>query len=391
MTVNDDARKPEDDQDPTESPSSDVQRPTDESDRAEPGSAATASETESELIDPDGEDPKAPEPGPSGEEATDMGTPAEHESEVVAPPEPSGQGDPDPPPSREGVKRVLIFLNEVAGGRKLLQACRELKEGGAEYFAVVSPQNQPSVGQIVDTDEIRNAAQSRVDVTLSVLAEFGIEAEGAVMDRDSMLAIDDAVRATKPDYVLLSALYETRYGLSRKDLVEWSKARFDARVEHIPVRVDDDAVRWDLVHTLVVATKTVNSRDLLDRLKARAEEKPHRYTFISPASGDVPREEVCRNLAATLAELYRQDVDATGQPMSPEPYSAIVNAIEHYRIDEIVISTLKGQQSQWLQEGLLDQVKDLTDKPVEHIEAEAGSAAATPAPVGAGVGVGGES
>jgi hypothetical protein len=382
----DDAHKPGDDQDPTEAPSSDVQRPTDESDRAEPGSAATASDTESKLIDPDGEDPKAPEPGPSGEEATDIGTPADHESEVVAPPEPSGQGDPDPPPSREGVKRVLIFLNEVAGGRKLLQACRELKEGGAEYFAVVSPQNQPAVGQIVDTEELREAAQSRVDVTLSVLAEFGIEAEGAVMDRDSLLAIDDAVRATQPDYVLVSALYETRYGLTRKDLVEWAKSRFDARVEHVPVRVDDDAVRWDLVHTLVVATRTVNSRDLLERLKARAEEKPHRYTFISPRSGDVPREEVCRNLAATLAELYRQDVDATGQPMSPDPYSAIVNAIEHYRIDDIVISTLKGQQSKWLEEGLIDQVKELTDKPLEHIEADAASAA--PAPVAAGVGSG---
>ena len=28
------------------------------------------------------------------------------------------------------------------------------------------------------------------------------------------------------------------------------------------MRVDDDAVRWDLIHTLVVATKTVNSPDL---------------------------------------------------------------------------------------------------------------------------------
>ena len=72
-----------------------------------------------DAMDPPREDPKSPEPGPSGEERTDIGTPAEHESEVVAAPEPSGLGDPDPPPSREGVKRVLIFMNEVAGGRKL--------------------------------------------------------------------------------------------------------------------------------------------------------------------------------------------------------------------------------------------------------------------------------
>lgn len=342
-------------------------------DRAETDSAATASDLEEGLV----------EDSPS-----DLGTPAEHASEVVAPPEPSGQGDPDPRPSREGVKRVMIFLNEVAGGRKLLQACRGLQEGGAEYFAVVAPQNQPIVGQIVDADELRDAAQSRIDVTLSVLAEFGIEAEGAVMDRDPALALDDAFRATKPDYVLLSALYETRFGLTRKDLVEWAKSNLDARVEHIPVRVDDDAVRWDVVHTLVVATRTVNSPDLLAELKRGAADKPHRYTFISPRSGDVSREEVCRNLAATLAELYRQDVDATGQPMSPDPFHAIQNAIEHYRLDEILISTLKGSQSTWLSEGLIDRVKASTDLPVSHLESGDGAGTTAPPPVGAASGGG---
>jgi hypothetical protein len=224
------------------------------------------------------------------------------------------------------------------------------------------------VGQIVDTEELRDAAQSRVDVTMQVLAEFGIDSEGAVMDHDPALALDDAVRATKPDYVLLSALYETRFGLTRKDLVEWAKDNLDARVEHIPVRVDDDAVRWDLTHTLVVATKTVHSKDLIDRLKQRASSKPHRFTFICPRSGDVPREEVCANLAATLAEMYRDEIDGTGQPMSPDPFHAIQNAIEHYRLDEILISTLSGAKSAWLEEGLIDRVKEITEMPVEHVE-----------------------
>ncbi len=79
----------------------------------------------------------------------------EHASEVVARREVATFGDPDPPPSREGVKRVLVFLNEVAGGRKLLTACRELADGGAEYFGVVAPQNLPIVGQLVDVEERR--------------------------------------------------------------------------------------------------------------------------------------------------------------------------------------------------------------------------------------------
>ncbi len=331
---------------------------------------------------------EATEPDQDAAAITDVGTPSEHASEVVAKREVATFGDPDPPPSREGVKRVLCFLNEVAGGRKLLTACRELADAGADYFGVVAPQNLPIVGQLVDLEERRAAAQSRVDVTQSVLREFGIASEGAVMDPDPPLALDDAVRATKPDYILLSCLYETRFGLTRKDLVEWAKARYP-KVEHIAVRVDDDAVRWDLTHTLVVATQTVNSKDLVDRLAERAKDKPHRYTFICPRSGAISREEVCARLAATLAEMYRNEIDATGQPMSPDPYDAIENAIEHYRIDDILISTLKGEQSKWLQEGLIEKVQAHTDKPVEHIESGTEAAASSgqqPAAVGAGEG-----
>jgi hypothetical protein len=191
------------------------------------------------------------------------------------------------------------------------------------------------------------------------------------------------VRATNPDYVLLSCLYETRYGLTRKDLVEWAKANLDTRVEHIAVRVDDDAVRWDLTHTLVVATQTVNSPDLVKTLKARSKERTHRYTFVSPRSGDVPREKICADLAATLAELYREDIDATGQPQSPEPLRAIENAVENFRLDEILISTLKGSKSKWLEEGLIEKVQGFTDLPVEHVESSAPRATAAKEPAGA--------
>jgi hypothetical protein len=284
---------------------------------------------------------------------------------------------------------VLAFLNEVAGGRKLLAALRERVEAGAEGVAVVAPQNQPLAGQIVDRDELRDAAQSRVDVTMEVLADFGIEAAGAVLDPSPPLALDDAVRCFDPREILLSCLYETRFGLLRRDLVEWARDRFEPRVTHVPVRIRDDAIRWDVTHTVVVATRTVASDDLVAHLKQRAAERPHRYTIISPPSGDLSRAEVCERLAHTLFELYQADIDATGQPMSPAPFAAVKNAIEHYRVDEVLISTLAGAQSRWLQEGLVDQVKGITDKPVEHIEAGR-EPAATPQPAAAPAGGGGE-
>ena len=123
------------------------------------------------------------------------------------------------------------------------------------------------------------------------------------------------------------------------------------------MRVDDDAVRWDLTHTLVVATQTVNSRDLVGAPRGARQGRAAPLHVHLPALRRITARRSRSRLAATLAEMYRNEIDATGQPMSPDPFHAIKNAIEHYRIDDILISTLKGEQSKWLEEGLIEKVK----------------------------------
>jgi hypothetical protein len=275
------------------------------------------------------------------------------------------------PPSSEK-RPLLVFLNEVAGGRKLLQAVRERTDAGTvSQVIVAAPQNQPTIGTRIDRDDLYAAARARVEVTMSVFAAFGIDSVGEVLDPAPQLALGDAIRANRPSEVLFSALYDTRFGVARKDLAEISReiAEPEVRFTHIPVRVEEDAIRLDLSHVLVVATKTVNAPDLVTRLVERAAQRPHRYTIICPRSEDVPAEQVTRDLAATLAELYRADVDATGTPISSsDPFEAVRNAIEHYRIDEILISTFAGEQSRWLQSDLIGRVREITDKPVSHVE-----------------------
>jgi hypothetical protein len=270
----------------------------------------------------------------------------------------------------ESEKRpLLVFLNEVAGGRKLLEAVRERVDQVSRVI-VVAPQNQPSVGQLIDEGELREAARARVEVTMAVLAEFGIDSVGEVMDPESWLAATDAVRAHEPGEILFSSLYDDRFGFTRRDLVEWVREQVEPETKftHIPVRIEDDAIRWDLIHTLVVATKTVAAPDLVNRLKERAAAAPHRYTIVCPRADDVSEAEIVIALASTLAELYRSDIDATGQPMSPDPFHAVKNAIEHYRVDEVLISTFAGETSRWLEEDLVGRVREITDKQVEHLE-----------------------
>lgn len=281
--------------------------------------------------------------------------------------------------------RTLLFLNEVAGGRKLVTAVRERAESGDHEFLAFAPQNQPRVGYAVERSEVRAAAQSRVDVTRAILREFGIEARGMVGDPAPQLALDDAVRNFLPTEILISCRPETRFGLMRRDLVSWAKGRYDVPVEHISVRIEDDSISWDVTHTLVVASQTVASGDLIRTLKQRSREQEHRYTIVCPLgdADEEARRSLCDRLAHTLAELYRTDISATGQPTVADPFDAVANAIAYYSVDEVLISTFPGEQSRWLQENLVERVKELTDKPVAHVVAGQGSEERA-APVAAG-------
>ena len=61
---------------------------------------------------PQREDP-AVDPTEGESAITDVGTPSEHASEVVAKPEVATFGDPDPPPSREDVTTSFTWLDST--------------------------------------------------------------------------------------------------------------------------------------------------------------------------------------------------------------------------------------------------------------------------------------
>ena len=182
---------------------------------------------------------------------------------------------------------------------------------------------------------------------MAILAEYGIESVGEVMDRDPSLALDDAVRAHEPGEVLLSCLADTRFGFTRKDLVEWARDRFEPEVAAHP-HPGPDRRRLDPLGEEPHARRRDPDRRRARTWSAGSRSAPPatRTATRSSARGPrtSPRPRSSRDLASTLAELYRADIDATGQPMSPDPFHAVKNAIEHYRIDEVLISTFAGEQ-----------------------------------------------
>jgi hypothetical protein len=51
----------------------------------------------------------------------------------------------------------------------------------------------------------------------------------------------------------------------------------------------------------------------------------------------------------------------------PDPYTAIMNALQYFRVDDILISTFPETKSGWLRADLIERVRRTTNLPVEHI------------------------
>jgi hypothetical protein len=206
-------------------------------------------------------------------------------------------------------------------------------------------------------------------MTLALLREAGLEADGEVMDPDPYSAVMDALGEQDYDEIIISTHPETRSGWLRQGLVDRVQRAARRPVEHVVVDLDTE--RDDVKRTLVVANQTVSSRPLLDTLKQKAGGEPRRFIVIAPQSGaDAVQGDPHERLATTLQELANAGLPAVGQVEHHDPFTAIQNALQFYAPDDIVISTLPETRSGWLRGDLIGRVQASTGKPVQHVVIE---------------------
>jgi hypothetical protein len=265
----------------------------------------------------------------------------------------------------EDARKILVVANETVAGRALLDAVRRHKDEGPISVHVIAPQNAPKHGFVVYDDTVRDAAENRLQMTLAQLREIGTEATGELMDPDPYAAITDALGERDYDEIIISTHPETRSGWLRQGLVQRVEQDSGLPVEHVVV--DLDIERDDTLRTLVVANQTAGGAELMRVLKEKAADRPRRFIVIAPQSGDSTEAAAQERLAHMLKRLEDAGLDAIGQVVHPDPFTAIQNALQFYAPDEIVISTLPEARSGWLRADLIDRVRASTSTPVEHV------------------------
>ena len=271
--------------------------------------------------------------------------------------------------STEAPKRILVVANETVGGQALIDSVLEHARAGPVLVSVVCPQNQPKAGLVIYDENVRRAAEQRLNVTLTALRDAGIEADGQVMDPDPYAATMDALGVYGADEIIVSTHPETRSGWLRRGLVDRIRGDVDVPVEHVVVDLEAD--RGQSTSILVVANETVGGRPLIEFLERRAAEEgpPLRFVVICP-QGDHGDPGAQSRLEHTLELLHERGWEAIGQVMDPDPFTAVQNALQFYPVDEIVISTFPETRSGWLRSDLIERVRQATTAPVEHVVVE---------------------
>ncbi|WP_158167522.1 amino acid permease [Mycolicibacterium smegmatis] len=133
---------------------------------------------------------------------------------------------------------------------------------------------------------------------------------------------------------------------------------------------------------LVLANQTVESDELLDELRLIGADRDTTYYVVVPASpidtgvasthgpldiSEATQQAAQERLDSTLATLRSEDFEATGTLGEYRPLRALAKAVETFRPDQIVISTLPPEESVWQRFDVVDRARAEHRLPVTHV------------------------
>jgi hypothetical protein len=274
------------------------------------------------------------------------------------------------------VRTILVVANETLGGRPLMEAVLRHAQEEQTRFVVCVPRTKPRHGNIIYDDAVFQTAQVRIDLARAVMREDGIDVIGEVGDPDPYTATMDAVGLYDPDAIIISTFPATSSGWLRRDLIERVSESVDVPVEHIVADLDEEGLPFGV--TLVVANRTTTSDPLFAALREHAKGERHLFIVVVPQEGGegLASRQAQARLNQLIDRMRAEHLLAGGMIGDPDPYIATMNALNSFRVDDVLISTLPSTRSGWLRADLIERVRRASNKPVEHVVSESADAVA---------------
>ena len=150
-------------------------------------------------------------------------------------------------PSGRAAERILVLANQTLVAQQLRDALVGIDGSDRAEYLVVVPANPVDTGQADREgaafvwEATTQAAQKRLDETISILQERGLTVRGELGDYRPLVALDKAVGEFRPDHVVISTHPEEHGTWLRHGVVREARERYDdIDIEHVvaePVQV----------------------------------------------------------------------------------------------------------------------------------------------------------
>jgi hypothetical protein len=130
----------------------------------------------------------------------------------------------------------------------------------------------------------------------------------------------------------------------------------------------------DAARVLVLANRTADSPQLRAALLDRRDQGPIAVTLLVPAAWEAQdphggMETGRRRVRAALDNLRDTGLEVQCRVGDPDPITALREAWDPDRYDEVIVSTLPSRMSRWLQIDLPRRAGRITGVSVTHVEA----------------------
>jgi hypothetical protein len=128
--------------------------------------------------------------------------------------------------NEEPTRHVLVVANRTVGGSRLIETLERRASESPHRFTVISPQDGAR-------DEATERAEERLDHTLRVLEQAGLDATGYITHPDPLTSIVNAVQLDPPNEIIISTLPDSTSNWLRGDLIGRVRRATGLPVEHV--------------------------------------------------------------------------------------------------------------------------------------------------------------
>jgi hypothetical protein len=268
------------------------------------------------------------------------GVPGARHAVVFAPEEIGGE-------LTETEKRtILVIANETIASSTLVDELRHRAAEGWWRFTIAVPTEGRD----------RDAAERRLQVTLSVLAESGIDASGLVVDGDVFTAAEK-VREDEEVHEIILATYPT--GRSRwmaddvPDRLRKQSGLGITRVVVLPEDARRPLEQPGVRRVAVIAEDALGAEGLVAALRERADRQPLAVVLLDPMGLTGPgwtdeaeeqRTASFDRVRGTIDALQAVGVQSRGEVLDGDAAAAARVAVTAHRVDEILVVAARGSR-----------------------------------------------